>query len=255
MNSNLLVMNTEKTKLLVMGTKIDNSRYENHGITLNTGSEVITPEFSGKMLGGLIACDFSWNSHLKDDENSLFRQVMTRVNALNKISRYSGFKTRKMIANGIVMSKLTYLIQLWGGCSKHLILCLQLLQNRAARIVTGKDWFTSVKTLLLECGWLSVNQLILYHSLILIYQVKNSRKPHYFSEKLNAGFSRETRLATSDGIRLMQRNRLSLNKSGFRFRASQQWNSLPVDVRRSKNIQCFKKNLRAWIVQNVSLHP
>ena len=160
-----------------------------------------------------------------------------------------------MIANGIVMSKLTYLIQLWGGCSKHLILCLQLLQNRAARIVTGKDWFTSVKTLLLQCGWLSVNQLIIYHSLILIYQVKNSRKPQYFSEQLNAGFSRETRLATSDGIRLRQRNRLSLNKSGFRFRASQQWNSLPVDVRRSKNVQSFKQNLRAWIFQNVSLHP
>ena len=177
MNSNLLVMNTDKTKLLILDTKAKHLWNDDYGITLNTGSEVISPENCGKMLGGLISNDLCWNSHIRDDENSLFRQVMSRVNALNKISSYSSFKTRKMIANGIVMSKMIYLIQLWGGCSKYLIICLQSLQNRAARIVTRKDWFTSVKTLLLQCGWLSVNQLVVYHCLILVYQVKTSRKP------------------------------------------------------------------------------
>ena len=207
------------------------------------------------MLGGLISNDLCWNSHIRDDENSLFRQVMSRVNALNKVSSYSSFKTRTMIANGIVMSKMIYLIQLWGGCGKYLIICLQSLQNRAARIVTRKDWFTSVKTLLLQCGWLSVYQLVVYHSLILVYQVKTSRKPFYFRYKLNTQFNRETRLAASDGIRIMERNRLSLTKSGFRVRASAQWNTLPIDVRQSKNILSFKRNLKAWILKNVSLYP
>ena len=255
MNSNLLVMNTDKTKLLILDTKAKHLRNDDYGITLNTGSEVISPENCGKMLGGLISNDLCWNSHIRDDENSLFRQVMSRVNALNKVSSYSSFKTRKMIANGIVMSKMIYLIQLWGGCSKYLIICLQSLQNRAARIVTRKDWFTSVKTLLLQCGWLSVNQLVVYHSLILVYQVKTSRKPFYFSNKLNTQFNRETRLAASDGIRIMERNRLSLTKSGFRVRASAQWNALPIDVRQSKNIFSFKRNLKAWILKNVSLYP
>ena len=153
------------------------------------------------------------------------------------------------------MSKLIYFIQLWGGCSKYLIICLQSLENRAARIVTRKDWFTSVITLLLQGGWLSVHQLAVYHSLILVYQVKTSRKPYYFSNKLNTQFSRETRLAASDGIRIMERNRLSLTKWGFRVRASVQLNALPIDVRQSKNISSFKRNLRAWILKNVSLYP
>ena len=105
----------------------------------------------------------------------MFRQVITRVNALNKIARCSSFKTRKNIANGIVISKLTYLIQLWGGCSKYLIMCLRLIQNREARIVTGKDWSTSVKTLLLQCGWFSMNQLIVYHSLVLVYKIRTDQ--------------------------------------------------------------------------------
>ena len=255
MNTNLLVMNTDKTKLLVMDSKVKHRWHNNHGITLNTGSEVIMPEYCGKMLGGVISCDFSWNFHIKDDENSMFRQVITRVNALNKIARCSSFKTRKFIANGIVISKLTYLIQLWGGCSKYLIMCLQLIQNRAARIVTGKDWSTSVETLLLQCGWLSMNQLIAYHSLVLVYKIRTERKPHYFCERFNTEFSRETRLATSDGIRVMQKNRLSLTKSGFRVRASADWNLLPQDVRRSKDILCFKRSVRAWTIKNIPLYP
>ena len=42
------------------------------------------------------------------------RILTSRLNALKKICRISDFKTRKMIANGIFISRLIYLIQLWG---------------------------------------------------------------------------------------------------------------------------------------------
>ena len=43
--------------------------------------------------------------------------LTSRVNALQKISMYSSFKTRKMVANGVVLSHLTYFIQIYVGCS------------------------------------------------------------------------------------------------------------------------------------------
>ena len=54
MNSNKLVTNTDKTHLIIMATRGDHLKHDNNFITLNTGSEVIVPESSGKMLGGLI---------------------------------------------------------------------------------------------------------------------------------------------------------------------------------------------------------
>ena len=62
-----------------------------------------------------------------------------------------------------------YVMQLWGGTSDYLINMLQVLQNKAARFVTKLGIYTSQKTLLLQCGWLSVRQLIQYHSLIMIF--------------------------------------------------------------------------------------
>ena len=78
-------------------------------------------------------------NQVRDNKKSLINILTSRVNALQKISLYSSFKTRKMVANGIVLSHLTYFIQLYGGCSGDLISALQLLQNKAARAVTKLD--------------------------------------------------------------------------------------------------------------------
>ena len=46
-----------------------------------------------------------------------------------------------MVANGIVISQLCYLIQLWGGSEGYLLNSLQIIMNRAARSVTGYNCF------------------------------------------------------------------------------------------------------------------
>ena len=106
-----------------------------------------------------------------------------------------------MLANGLVILQIIYLIQLWGGCSDYLIKFIQVIQNRAARLVTKLDWYTPVQKLLDQCGWLSVKQLVEYHSLLLVYKVKAEGKPVYLQQKLCRTFGYNTRLAAGNGIR------------------------------------------------------
>ena len=113
-----------------MATPYQHKHFEDFGIILNTGTEAIEPIYSEKLLGGHIINDFKFNEHLKDNDNSAFKSLTSCVNALAKISSVASFKIRKMVANGIVISKLVYLIQWWGGCSDYLITYLQVLQNR-----------------------------------------------------------------------------------------------------------------------------
>ena len=255
-NSNKLVINTDKTHLLVMCSQRSHNRHGNHGVCLNTGSEIIYPVRHEKLLGGHISDNFTWNFFIRDGKDSLYRTVVSRINTLSRISRFSSFKTRKTVANGIVMSRFVYLIQVWGlSCSGYLIKSLQLLQNRAARIVTGLDWFTPVDTLLQQCGWLSIFQLVHYHSLVLVYQVKADRKPIYFSNRFNSEFSRQTRLARGGGIRRLQKSQSSVAQAAFQVRAAQLWNDLPVDIRRCSTIVSFKGKLKKWIKSNISTYP
>ena len=58
-----------------------------------------------------------WTVYLRDNKgDNLVRSLNIRLGALKKIRKVAGFRNRKMIAEGIVVSKVSYLISLWVGC-------------------------------------------------------------------------------------------------------------------------------------------
>ena len=151
--------------------------HHNFGIYLNTGTEIIQPQSEERLLGANVSNSLTWNTHIRDGKGSLISSLTSRINALHKVCQYSNFMTRKMIANGIVMSYLTYLIPLYGGCQQYLLTSLQVLHNRAARHVTKSNWGTSSSAMLLQVGWLNVRQMIVFHSLVLLFKAKLEKKP------------------------------------------------------------------------------
>ena len=151
------------------------------------------------------------------------------------------------------MSKLTYLIALWGGCGAVLKKALQMIQNKVARVVTRLNWLTPARELLHQCGWLSVNQLVFYHSVLLVYKVKMSQTPRYLHSMHNKwSYQYRTRQAESGLIKMVGNPRLELTKNSFRWRAAQHYNQLPSEIRNSENFASFKLKAKTWIKQNVS---
>ena len=155
-----------------------------------------------------------------------------------------------MIANGIVMSYLTYLIPLYGGCPEYLLTALQVLQNRAARQVTKSNWATSSSAMLLQVGWLNVRQMIVFHSLVLLFKAKLERKPFYLYDQISATFNMNTRLAVNNGIRETRRVKSTLAKQSFIPRAISQWNSLPWNLRTISSLVKFKTRVKSWVKEN-----
>ena len=117
------------------------------------GTFVIKPTETEALLGGHIHQSLKWNQHISENKSSLIRQLTGRINGLKRISRNSTFTTRLMVANGAVMSKLVYLITLWGGAQQYLLKALQVQQLTAARAVCGfQCWGWNKKKLLDKVG-------------------------------------------------------------------------------------------------------
>ena len=195
-----------------------------------------------------------WSDQIRDNEENLIKSLNTRLGALKRISKVSSFKNRKMLANGIFMSKLTYLIALWGGCGTGLKRSLQMIQNKVARLVTRLDWSTPSEILLKQIDWLSVNQLIFSHSVLLVYKVGQNQIPKYLHEMFDTPYTYDTMKARGGQIRLMVKPRLELGKNNFRCRGANQFNQLPEVIRTSPTILTFKRQAKDWIRRNVSFH-
>ena len=112
MSSNKLVVNQDKTHLLVMGTK--KMAAKRNEVSMRSGQFTIKPSVTEKLLGGHIHQSLLWNHHLADHKNSLISQLTSRINGLKKVASTATFKTKLMVANGVIMSKLVYLITVWG---------------------------------------------------------------------------------------------------------------------------------------------
>ena len=117
-------------------------------VTLNAGIHIIKPSSQEKLLGCEISDNLKWRQNIIGSQQSVIKQLSSRINSLSRLSSRADFSTRLMVANGVVMSKFVYLIQLWGGCESYLVHALQVQQNRAARLVTRANRYTSTKKLL-----------------------------------------------------------------------------------------------------------
>ena len=106
-------------------------------VSMLAGTFCIKPSETETLLGGHVHQTLQWNQHISDHKCSLIRQLTGRVNGLKQIARTATFSTRLMIANGAIMSKLVYLITVWGGASQYLLKAVQVKQLDAARTVYG----------------------------------------------------------------------------------------------------------------------
>ena len=124
MSSHKLVINADKTHLLVMGTGKPGMNRRRQDVSLQADGHLILPTPTETLLGCNIHQNLKWKEHLQANKNSVINKLISRLNALRKLSVNATFKTRLMAANGAFMSILTYLIPLWGGTEAYLVKAL-----------------------------------------------------------------------------------------------------------------------------------
>ena len=148
LTDNKLKVNDDKTHLLVMTTRQKRRHVDTTTTSIHTTSETVTPTSTERLLGAEIHHDMKWTEHIMDSENSLVKSLNKRLGALKKIQKTASFKTRKMIGNGIFLSKLIYLMPVWSGCEDYLVKALQVIHNKAARTIARLSYKTPTNNLM-----------------------------------------------------------------------------------------------------------
>ena len=82
-------------------------------------------------------------------------------------------------------SVLCYCLPLFGGCTKAAINVLQVKQNRAARIFLRFPPRTNRDLMSDKIDWLTVGQLIVYHTLITVYRKRKAQEPENMAEMMS----------------------------------------------------------------------
>ena len=172
------------------------------------------------------------------------KRLKTSLAALMKIRNIAPLSVRKTIFEGIFNSVLTYCISLWGGLNKKELDDLQVMQNKALRFVLNKPPRSSRSEMFDESGFMTVRQLIVYHTTLNVYKIKQCKEPEYL-------FSNIERENIHENI-IIEKTRLTLTRNGFIFRGAETCNDIPHEIRKIKKIADFKKKMKQWIHNNIN---
>ena len=177
------------------------------------------------------------------------------------------------MCQGMFTSRLIYCIQLFGNVwgipsldddnrrsssfSKEDNRKLQVLQNRMLRLKTklGRDTPTSL--LLSSAGDLSVHQQSAFHTLMLVYKVVTTKYPRYLAAKLKLRKPTDGQIFNPRQLNTIYVPNVKLNatKSSFLVRGASLWNMLPLEMRSEMKASTYKRELRKWTKENITIKP
>ena len=229
---NRLKLNSLKTHFMFVLTR-QRATGKDTQSTVEFGDSEVTPSVSERILGITLESNLAVNEHLVSGSCSILSQVSTKMRALWMIRKHLSFKSRKVTAWGLVMSKILYGIEVWGpAATERQIEQMQSLQNSLIRWVCGAGRRTRSADLLVMTGMMSIRQLIMYRVLVFGLVVLWNDSPK--SIKWRSEISRKLKTTTKS-------YRYFLGKMMVRLPAR----LLQVDPRKNKS------EIKRWILNNI----
>ena len=254
MAANKLVMNDDKTKFMIVSKNKEN--FDN--VRIPASPKDVRDSTSIKLLGVEISADMKFNHFMIDSKHSIYKQLLSRVNAIKILRKSSDFNTVRQFSNGIFMSKLFYGAEIWAGAPAYLVNKLQHLQLETARTCIGpRSRYWSKTSLLKEMKWLDVRKTAEFAAARIIHQIIHTEKPALLSARylVDNESVRPTRLTGpfSLGSRPKNIGRTRLTSQHFRSTSYKIYNNIPDILKEIKKKKIFKKRLKRYLMNNDDL--
>ena len=201
--ANNLKLNISKTQILRTASRQQHAGNQRENIVLsakNDKDEYIVPAECAKILGVIFNKALVWKEFLEVGQEAMVGKLKRKLGALKFASKFSSYNTRLKLANGCIMSIITYGIQVWGlHCKPSVLKRVQSVQLNTLKWVTG-IYGGSLRQLLVETGWLSVYQLAIYHSVLLFWKVRRNGKPDRLLRRMKIAEETVARLLITERI-------------------------------------------------------
>ncbi|KAF7654004.1 hypothetical protein LDENG_00075870, partial [Lucifuga dentata] len=237
MNINFLLLNADKTELLVVRPAKHGHLFENLSVNID---DCIIPESSTiKNLGVIFDSRLTFQPHIK----SITKTAFFHLSNIAKIRPILSLRDAETLIHAFVSSRLDYCNVLLSGLPNYAIRSLQLVQNAAARLLTKTRKYDHITPVLASLHWLPVQARADFKVLLLTYKALHGLAPPYLSELLTP-YTPARPLRSLDAALLVipSINKKSLGFRAFAYRAPYLWNTLPLHV-----LNYFKSRLKTHL--------
>ena len=232
-----LTLNIKKSKFMIIGSQVKLKNFQDVQLVLEQDSLENVTEF--KYLGIIINQHLTWHDHVE----ILHSKVAQRLGVLKHMRHLLPVYARKLYVMTMIVPLLNYASVVWGDKNnKTLMNSLQILHNKAAKLILNKLPWSSSSDVLKELKWLELSQRRKFQRCIYMYYQLTEDAASFLKGKdfhkyntHNKDLLRTVKSNTNWGLQTSQNS------------CSQSWNSLPNDIKLLSMIDKFKRALKRYL--------
>lgn len=190
-----------------------------------------------------------FDSALKFDRqiNAVVKASFYQLRMLAKVKTFLSFKHLEIATHAFISSRIDYCNALYVGINSSLIARLQMVQNSAARLLTGVRKYEHISPVLMSLHWLRVQCRIDFKVLLLVFKSLNGLAPLYLSDLLGEYRPERTLRSANQNLLTVPKSKLkSRGDRAFAIAAPKLWNTLPLHIRISPTLHIFKSKLKTY---------
>ncbi|KAF7234897.1 E3 ubiquitin-protein ligase TRIM21 [Varanus komodoensis] len=177
MRANKLKLNPDKTEvLLVGGSGFGEGEFDLvlNGVALPLRDKVHS-------LGVLLDPELS----LEAQVTAVARSAFLQLRLIHQLRPYLEYDYLATATHALVTSRLDFCNVLYVGLPLKTVRILQLVQNRAARLLTGTGHYVHMTPVLRQLHWLPIEVRAQFKVLVMTYKALNGLGPGYLKERLH----------------------------------------------------------------------
>ncbi|KAF7253392.1 ERI1 exoribonuclease 3 [Varanus komodoensis] len=176
MRANKLKLNPDKTEVLLVG----GLGFGEGGFDLVLNGATLPLRDKVCSLGVLLDPELS----LEAQVTAVARNAFLQLRLINQLRPYLEYDCLATVIHALVTSRLDFCNALYVGLPLKTVRTLQLVQNRAARLLTGMGRYAYMTPVLRQLHWLPIEAWAQFKVLIMTYKALNGLGPGYLNERL-----------------------------------------------------------------------
>ena len=237
---NKLALNPTKSEFMLVTTKPVPIQPR-----LLLGSDEISNKDSARYLGLTLDKNLKFASHVENVSSKLaqFIGIAQKLNAMMNLT------AAKNYYYSCTYSTLIYCITVWGGAITASYRGKKLVERheRLVNKIFGKFYLTN-SSIFKAARLLNLDEIYKFHVCVQMFKALKLNKNPVVASSIECNFPEHNYATRNRDRMIVPFPRIGAIKMNFKFTFVSIWNSIDSDIRESRTLRIFKKNLFAYLI-------
>ena len=243
---NGMVINTDKTKVMLITSRQKRSNLQDNNLELNFNDVDLKLSSNEKILGVQIEENLLWNSHFQ----YISKKIASNLWLLSQIKSFLSVDDKLLFYNAYIRPHIEYCSVIWGNSTYLNIKKMTKLQRRACKLILGSE-YRHLDEACDHLKILSFNESVFLNKAKMMYKIANSIAPSYLINLFQMRNSSDDTISNLRTVTnrnfLIPKPKLNLFKNSLSYSGAIIWNSIPLEIKNSNSLNMFVNKCKAWL--------